>query len=728
LSDASEIKRLLLAAPPELLQAMRASAQKGITALKKPSDLSLARWSHRHFYLSAESSLREEKWRAWPFQIGILDCMGNDNIEEFTFFKSARLGYTKCLLALIGYTAQHRRRKQCVWQPTDADSDDFVKTDLDPMLRDVRIMRSVMPRMMSTIKESTLKAKTFLGSILKMRGGKTSGNFRRLTLDLGIGDELDGFDLSIDKAGPPDGLIRKRVEGATYPKCVFGSTGRVRGISHIERLHKAADIRMTFQVICPHCGIEHPLVWGSKKTKYGIKWDVEDPEGSVRHHCQHCFGSITHPEYLRLSRTGCWVSECGIYRLRHWWTADGEPMSEWTLADGTPCLPPRKVGMHCWTAYSPQVTWSKILREFLDAFAAIKQGNKVPMIQWINETKGETYEEEAEQADVNELQTRAKASGNGMCTVPYGALLLVAGIDIQDNRFEIVVWAVGRDSQTWAIDYIVMDANPALLADWDKLWELLQRKYQHANGPWLSLAGAAVDTGYGNYTHQAYAFVAKYVDANPAFKLRAVKGSSNDGDPIKAKAAKWMDINLKGRVIRRGVKLWMVGTDTAKDLFYGRLKVTQPGPAYVNFANNLPTEFFKQFGNEKRIKVRVNGKESHRWYHHTGANEVIDCTVYCLFMIETLGVSKFSEREWMQLESQVAPDLFDASEAPDNAALPEQSLAIAADSPPPPAAAQPIAPIVIQRPQPAAQPKPASAPSYMPSSAGLGSDSWRGRL
>lgn len=719
MSDQGEIRKVLAALPAELRQSILKSARRGLEALKKPEDLSLARWAHRHFYLSAESSQREEKWVAWPFQIGILDCMSNDNIEEFTFFKSARLGYTKCLLADIGYTAQHQRRNQGVWQPTDKDSDDFVKTDLDTMLRDVRIMRTVMPAVLAKSKENTLAQKKFLGSLLKLRGGNAAGNYRRLTLAKARADELDGFELSIEKAGTPDGLIRKRVEGATYPKCIWGSTGRKRGISHIERLYKAAEIRLKFQITCPHCDVEHPLEWGSEKSKHGIKWDMDDPEGTVRHHCPHCHGSIRQGDYLRLAKKGSWVSECGTYRLRHWWDDAGEPFSEWTLADGTHCLPPKRVAMHCWTAYSPQVTWGKILREFLDALEALKQGNKEPMVAWVNETKGDTWEEESEQADVNALQTRAKSEGHLMRVVPVGGLALVAGIDVQGNRFEIVVWAVGRNSEMWAIDYIVMDANPAMMSDWDLLWEQLQKRYQHKNGPWLNLSGAAVDTGH--YTHEAYAFVAKYERHNPQFKLFAVKGSSNDGDPIKAKAAKWMTINLHGRVVKRGVKLWIVGGDTAKDLFFGRLKVPLPGPGYVHFASDLPADFFKQFGNEKRIKVRINGRETHRWYHEKGSNEVLDCTVYSLFVAEALCIAQFDERRWQQLEGQVIPDLFDVAEVPENAALPNHLLpaTLATAAPEPgsaPAAAALQAPATApespkpQRPQPAAQPKKASAP------------------
>lgn len=725
MSDLSQVRAMLAALPPELQASLREVADTGLEALRKPEDLSLAQWAHRHFYLSAESSQREEEWRAWPIQIGILHCMGDDNIAEFAFYKSARLGYTKCLLAAIGYTAQHQRRNQALWLPKDGDRDDFVKTDLDTMLRDVAIMQKVFPKSAERSKENTLQQKKFLGSILKLRGGQASGNYRRLTVAKAYVDEIDGFELNVEGAGTPDALVRKRVEGATFPKVIFGSTGRRKGFSHIERLHDACDVQMTFQIECPHCKVEHPLLWGGQDVKYGFKWDMHDPEGTVRHHCPHCHEPIRQADYLRLARTGAWVSRDGKYRLEHWWDDAGVPHAQWTTGDGTPCLPPKRVGMHCWTAYSeqPGVTWGQIVREFLDALKAWKEGNRVPMIQWVNETKGETYEDEGDKADVNALQTRAKASGYVKRTVPWGALLLAAGVDVQSDRFEITVWAEGRGECMFAIDYMALDANPALMSEWDRLWDLLQLQYRHVSGAWLPLAGAAVDTG-GHFTHQAYAFVAKYQQANPDFQLRAIKGSSNDGDPIKAKAAKWMDINIHGRVHKRGVKLWIVGTDTAKDLFYGRLKVTQPGPGYVAFPRDMPREFFEQYGNEKRVPFTVQGRQLFRWVHWRGANEVVDTTMYALFMFEVLNVAKFDDRRWQELERRVStPELFDAGGVvPENAALPDP-LAADPEAPTTPAAEPATVRQQPQKPQTAKKTKPAAPPVANP----FASEAWLSR-
>src|SRR5699024_8630794 len=142
--------------------------------------------------------------------------------------------YTKILLAAIGYNAHHRRRNQCIWQPTDDDADDFVKTEVDPMLRDIEVMRSVFPKYLSRHKDNTLQQKKFIGSMLRVRGGKAASNYRRISIDFGALDELDAFDNDIEKEGAPDSLAAKRLEGATFPKFVCGSTPKLKGFSLID--------------------------------------------------------------------------------------------------------------------------------------------------------------------------------------------------------------------------------------------------------------------------------------------------------------------------------------------------------------------------------------------------------------------------------------------------------------------------------------------------------------
>ena len=560
---------------------------------------------------------------------------------------------TKMLLAAIAYFAQHKRRNQCIWQPTDADSDEFCKAEVEPMLRDVRVMQQVLPSFMRKSKANTLNMKKFLGSILFMKGGTSSGNYRRMTLQVALLDEFSAFDQKIDKSADPWTLAHKRLEGANYPKLIAGSTPRTKGLDHIERRETAATARLRYHVTCPHCGVDHPLQPGrldiaavnaGKPILSGFAWDAEDPEGTIRHVCPHCRGHINQADYLRIWKTGVWTSDCGNYHLY----IDGT----WTDAHGCKLThPPRHVAFHVWTAYSPQTTWAVIVREFLDALRAMQAGDAAAMEGFTNETLGETWEEEVEKADSHELQQRAEAYP--LRRVPPGGLDLVASVDCQEGWWYVSKWAIGRGEESWLVDRQRIDGNLASLDDWEnRLYPYVVSPVHHWYGQPMRPRAVAVDTG-GHYTHQAYTFCR----AHMAEKFLAIKGDSQAEKPIKGRSSA-KDVNHRGRTIKGGVKLWLVGTDTAKDLIFGRLKLTKPGPGYIHFSNQLEVEYFKGFTSEVRRTVRTKKGTAHHWVQVYDRNEPLDTAVYCVFASHFLGHHTYTEPMWDRLEQALLPDLF----------------------------------------------------------------------
>jgi phage terminase large subunit GpA-like protein len=292
---------------PETRKGIARALTCGFEVFRTTPPMSLSEWAAAHFKLSAESSHQQGRWRAYPFQVGLMDAFSNDDIVEVTVMKSKRIGYTKALLALIGYTAAHRRRKAALWQPTDDDRDSFVKSEVEPMLRDVPAVAAVA----LSGAESTLKLRTFLGgAVLHTLGGKAARAYRRITIGVAMLDELDGFDQQVEKSADPVTLARGRLEGAPFPKLIAGSTPRIKGLSHVEARARAADAKMVFNITCPHCQVEHPLLWGGKEVGHGFAWDDGNPD-SVRHLCPHCHGEMRQADYLRVWTDGAWVSECG---------------------------------------------------------------------------------------------------------------------------------------------------------------------------------------------------------------------------------------------------------------------------------------------------------------------------------------------------------------------------------------------------------------------------------
>ncbi len=677
---------------PELVK----TVMRGLGTFGVPPPLTLEEWSREHFYLSAESSYVEQDWKPWPFQRAIMACISNDDIRAIDFKKSARVGYTKIVLAGVGYFAEHKRRNQALWQPTDGDSDEFVKTELDTMLRDVKVMRKAMPAHVSRHKDNTLAQKKFLGCLLHTRGGTAARAYRRISVDVAWLDELDAFDRDIEKEGSPDYLAAKRVEGATFPKLITGSTPKLQGFSLIDDRHGAADERFKYAIPCPECGGYHVLTWGKKDEEHGFKWVGRDP-GSVRHLCPHCHCLIDQAQFLAVAEAGRWQNADGSI------TIDFAGVFRNAAGEQIQALP--HIAFHVWTAYSPMVSWSTIVEEFLDAYEKAQAGDITKLKAFTNTTLGETWALDVEKSDADQLKERAEPYK--LATVPMGCLLLLAGCDTQDNRIEVTVRGYGRGCETWKIDHRIFYGNPEEEQVWQDVAEyLFEAEFQHAAGQLVRIHASAIDTG-GHHTQAVYAFV--HAHAALGRKVYAVKGRSGREKHIKDGASK-VDIDWRGKTRKRGLILWQVGTNLAKDLIYGRLQITKPGPGYMHFSKESTDEYFAQMAGEARVeRATASGKES-RWTALRKRVEAWDCTVYAVWLETHLELAKKPAKWWDALEGEIQPAIGDLFSQP-----PVVSAA------PPLPAAEPA--------RPSAPPPPPAPPPPQTASAGnrFASDTWASR-
>lgn len=655
------------AVPAKTREAVIEAVRAGLSPLQPVPNIRLADWAAENFVLAGDSSHARGRWDLWPFQVGLLDWMADDSIEELDVLKSKRVGYTKGLAAFIAYNAAHRHRNQAIWQPTDDDRDSFVATEIDPILEAIKPVRDA--RRSTKGAKDRVGLKRFRHSVSHFLGGKAARAYRRITVAVVMLDELDGFDLEIEKAGDPVTLAQGRLEGAPFPKTVCGSTPRVKGTSHIEHRANLAAVDMRYCIACPHCGVEHPLIFGDAKVRHGLKWDKDDPD-SVRHVCPHCLEAISQGDYLANWR-GVWVCERTGVRY-------GEDRV-WRSAEGQAIKPPRHVACHLWAAYSPQRSWASIVREHGAAYLKKKAGDSGPMKVFCNETLGRPWEEEYERTDVQEL--KARAEGYPLRLVPRGGLILCAGVDVQDNRFVIVVWAFGRDDEMWVVDDRVMYCDPGSWQSWIELDAYLATRFPHAGGQTMAIDAVAIDTG-GHFTHQVY----RYVMRRESRRVHAVHGSSMPGKPIVAGAPRKVDVNADGQVIKSGVSLWQVGTDTAKDLLHSRLAIAHPGPGYIHLSSGLPDEFYSELVAEVRVEQKVAHSTVTRWVKPNSSvrNERLDCTVYALFAAARMKLHQYTDAEWRRLELALFPPTADLWSPPVPVPLPEPP---SVESQPPPAAA-----------------------------------------
>ncbi len=612
-----------------------------LEAWRPKPDITSLEWAEKHFKLSRGVDYSAGPWRCWPFQRAILLAMGDDRISEVSFQKSARLGWSAMVRAIVGYFIEHKKRGLAVWSPTDSDRDRFSKKAIDALIRDCPAVANVMPNAVSRHKDNTLELKQFVGATLHLLGGKAGKNYRDISISVGVLEEVEAFDKNIDGEGSPYELAWKRFEGATFGKGISGSTPRGKEGSLIETRCAAADVRYRYQIPCPECGEFHELTWlvddDPAQQTHGLRWVAGEPN-TVRHLCPHCGCLIDQGRYLDAAPNGRWMGSDGS-------TIDQDGV--YRDSDGAEIDPPEHVAFHCWSAYSPSVSWPRIIRAYERAMAKLAEGDDAEYVAFVNTTLGQTYAGQVDSISEGDLDSRVRPFP--LRIVPRDCLVLLAGVDTQDNRLEAGVWGFGRGSQTWTVDHQVFHGDPGREKVWGELWGwFIGATYPHAAGSELMISMMGLDTG-GHYTQAAYEFARQHRSAN----VYALKGRGKGLERAIKDSASPVETDWRGKKRPRGVILWQVGTNMAKDLLFSRLAVPDPGPGYVNISHETTPEWRKQFVGEVR-RTMPNGES--RWMPTRKRVEALDCAVYAMWCEEHMDLKRKPESWWADLEARVQPE------------------------------------------------------------------------
>jgi len=586
---------------------------KAYLAFKPPKKMTLSEWADSHAYLSSESSAEGGRWHTLPYQKGIMDAVTDPKIEQITVMKSARVGYSKILNHVAAF---HIHQDPCpimIVQPTIEDAQGYSKEEIAPMLRDTPVLRGLVSEAKAKDGANTILQKQFPGGSLSLVGANSPRGFRRVSRRVVLFDEIDGYPASAGTEGDQIKLGIRRTEYYWNRKIVSGSTPTVKDFSRVERMFQQGDQRRYF-VPCPECGHMQYLKWAN------IRWIDNDPD-TASYGCESCGVLIPHSKKR-------WMVERGEWRA----TAPGNG---------------KHVSFHIWAAYSysPNATWPNLVEEFLDAKNDAEQ-----LKTFVNTVLGETWEDEyASKVGADALSERAATEEYQQGVVPVDCLLLTIGCDVQDDRLSLSVWGWGREEQGWLIDRVVIYGDPSRPDVWKQLDEILQAPYEGEGDRKLKVMVTAIDSG-GHHTAEVY----QYARERQGMGVIAIKGMAQKNKPPIGKASK-VDLNAKGKTLKKGAQVFPVGSDTVKSLLFGRLKHNDPGPGYLHFYPTVGTEYFQELTAEKQVMRFKNGFPERVWVKKSSArNEALDELVYAYAALNRVYQIKDRRTLWDQIESGTA--------------------------------------------------------------------------
>lgn len=606
-----------MSTPPPWMNDLRKAVDLGLQGLYKSPPMTAVEWAEDPddgFYMSAESSYNEGKWKTAPFQVAILNAMGNDQIRVVNFVKSARIGYTKMLLANIGFKIQHKRRNVLMWSPTDPDAETISKSHVNGLIRDVPSMLALAPWYGRKHSDNTLDTKVFSNRrTLWNLGGKAARNYREKSADEVIYDELSKFDADIEGEGSPTFLGDQRLRGAVYPKSIRGSTPGTEGQCQITKAADESPRRLRYYIPCPHCGHEQTLRWGGKDCAFGLKYIANElgEATSAWYACENeqCSGTFEHHEMVAASERGRWMCEVsGI------WTRDS---MEWFGPNDQPIRTPRSVTFYCWAVYSTWTSWLDLIDEWLKV-----KGDREKLKTFTNTILGEVWvEDQTERLEWETLYGRREIYP---CTdfVPEQALGLFGGIDTQDDRYELRAWAVGVGEEMWLIRRVILTGNPDSAELRRQVGVEINRQFKRPDGTPMRVERWCWDAG-GHHSDA----VAEESIKHGARWVIPIFGASTYGKPI---------ANFPRR---RKNKIYKteVGTDNAKELIYGRLNITVPQPwvstpgcIHLPLIDWCDEDELRQLTAERKKRKIHKGKSVLVWDNEKRRNEALDCLVYAL--------------------------------------------------------------------------------------------------
>jgi phage terminase large subunit GpA-like protein len=179
---------------------------------------------------------------------------------------------------------------------------------------------------------------------------------------------------------------------------------------------------------------------------------------------------------------------------------------------------------------------------------------------------------------------------------------------------------------------------------WQQIDSIRKTQWPREGGGTMTVRHCAVDTG-GHFTQEAYEFCR----ARAAEGVVAIKGSSTKAAPALGKGSK-VDVNWRGRVIKKGLTLFMVGTDTIKRTIYARLRRDTTGGGTIHFGIDVTEDYLQGLTCERLVPKTVKGFQVLSWEKPSGArNEPLDLCVYALAMLELVKRRYNRATMWDQL-------------------------------------------------------------------------------
>lgn len=596
-----------------------------------------------------------------PYMVKPLDLTASRRYEAVVFVGPARSGKTVALVdGRLAYTVTCDPADTIIVQTNQDQAEDFSKTRIS---RAIKASPELAAQLSPRAHDDNVLLK-FFRSGMSLRFGwpslaVASGKDIRVVLMTDV-DNFTG-DLSIDEAF---GLFLKRTQTYMSAGVLVAESSPAKdyrdGKWHPKTLHEAPPApgilslynrgdRHRWYWPCPECktyfeaapGIEGfnlpPLAELLERVR------VDDTLALANSHsllfCPHCHVGLEQRWRRQMNAKADWVGDGQTIN------PDGSITGE--LIDS------RTASFWLGGVAAAYQSWSSLVERYLQAVKAFATtGDEKSLRTTTNVDQAMPYLPMAARSDGNPDQMQARAEAWPAGVAPDGVKVLTSQVDVQGNRFVVLVLGWGPSPtgglERWVVDSFTLKSSrrtdgaggwlpmePAkYLEDWERLIEkAIDRRYPTQSGEEIAIRGTIIDWGGKSGTSsRAMDFWRSLRKRRLHHRVRLGKGDGRLTIPLVSETFP----DARKRQDRRSgatgdVPQLLMNVNRLKDMVAANVARHERGPGHYHFPEWLAASFYEELTAETRTDKG--------WVNLAGRrNEAVDLCAYG----EALGM-------WMKL-------------------------------------------------------------------------------
>jgi phage terminase large subunit GpA-like protein len=462
-----------------------------------------------------------------------------------------------------------------------------------------------------------------------------AGSYRLIVLD-----DYDAFPDTIDDEGDPLKLVESRYTIFSGRELVLVVSSPAKGADAGVEALAATGTDHRFGWRCPECGAPFEASFAHLDFER-----TDDPDEAAATAVMVCPNGHRLPPSAKLAMLQSLFAFARTQKIGH----DGSVLGPEPETDHLSVRIDGVVGALAWPVMAKRCREAELVLE--------RKGDHEPLMAFYNTTAGWNYSARDAKARAGmvdddasltaEILRRRRESWQ-LGEVPSGVAALIASVDVQSNRFEVMVTGVGEGFERWVVDRysIATDASGrvslapfSIPEHWQVLKErVIDRVYPLAGGVdrCMPVLATAIDIGGADDGTENARLFAEWALKEGVEKRRVmlVKGGTLLRGPI-IDGPRPFTVDQSGRPMKAGVAFWLLTVNRIKTMIMGSLARAGDGAGAIHFPDDFADAWFDELLAEER-------DDKGRWVNQRAnrRNETLDLMVYALACVHQLSAGR----------------------------------------------------------------------------------------